>query len=57
LITRRRVGSSLKPPLGRELRLHVAVEVEVIAREVGEHAGGESQRVDAAQRERATRPP
>jgi hypothetical protein len=42
-------------PLGREVRLHVAVEVEVIAGQVGEDAGGEAQLVRAAQRERVRR--
>ena len=41
--------------LGGEVRLHVAVEVEVIARQVGEDAGGKPQAVGAAQRQRVRR--
>ena len=44
-----------QPPLGGEVLLHVAVEVEVVARQVGEDAGGEAQVVDAPQRQRVRR--
>ena len=52
----RAVGEDLEQPAFRgEVRFHVAVEVEVIARQVGEDAGRESQVVDAAQRQRVRR--
>ncbi len=41
--------------LGGEVRLHVAMKVEVIARQVREHAGGERDGIRAAQRERVRR--
>ena len=40
-----------QPALGGEVRLHVLMEVEVIARQVAEHAGGEAHAVDALQRQ------
>ena len=50
------LGQQLEqPPLRGEVRLHVAVEIEVVARQVGEDAGGKSQPVDAAERERVRR--
>ena len=53
----RRVGRQHleQPALGGEVRLHVFVEVEVIARQVAEHAGGEAHAVDALQRQRVRR--
>ncbi len=42
-------------PLGGEVVVHVAVEVEVIAREIREDPGGEAQIVDAFQRQRVRR--
>ena len=44
LITRGRVGGQHleQPALGREVVLHVAVEVEMVARQVREDAGGET---------------
>ena len=38
-----------QPSLGDEIRLHVAMEVQVVAREVREDARGETKIVDAAQ--------
>ena len=44
-----------QPPLGGEVALHVAVEIEVVARQVGEDAGGEARcRRRAAAPARAT---
>ena len=40
-----------QPPLDLEVILHVAMEVEVIAGEIGEDAGGKAESVGAAQRQ------
>ena len=44
-----------EPALGREVRLHVLVEVEVIAGQVGEDGGGEAHAVDALEGQRVRR--
>jgi hypothetical protein len=44
-----------QPALRGEVRLHVLMEVEVIARQVAEHAGGEAHAVDALQRQSVRR--
>ena len=48
----RRRGRIEQPGLGFEVVGHGRVEVQVVAREVGEPAGGESDTVDPAQRQR-----
>ena len=47
------VGQDLEQPaLGGEVRLHVAVEVEMVPGQVREDAGGEPQVVGAPERQR-----
>ena len=41
-----------QPPLGREVGVHRLVEVEVVLREVGEHAAGEADSGHPAELER-----
>ena len=40
-----------QPPLRLEVRLHVLVEIEMIARQIGEHAGREPHAIYSAQRQ------
>ena len=53
---RPRSGRVEQPRLGREVRVHVDVEVEVVVREVGEARRREQRAVDPAARARATTP-